>query len=226
MLDLAHELRTPLMAMRATLEAMIDGALPTDREHLCTVHASVLHLCHLVDLQYSLSRMERGDIKLDLKHFDMGEMIEELAQLFAPLAQESGLTLSHVFEEGLRVSGDPGLLRQAVSNLLSNAIRFTMPGGHILVMARKAGQLLEVVVEDSGVGIKPEDLERVFVTYWRSTDISLDASNSPLPLNEGLGIGLAIVKGVAELHGGSVSVESTPGEGARFCLRVPLDEDF
>jgi signal transduction histidine kinase len=214
-IDLAHELRTPLMAMRATLEAMIDGAIPLDDAHLLVVRTEVDRLGRLVDAQFKLSRLENRSLPLDIRSLDLSQLICELVSSFAALADDAQLGLTFDADSDVEVQGDADLLRQATAALVSNAFRYTPEGGTIAVEVRRRGARGVVSVTDTGIGIAPDDLAHVFTKFWRARG----ASNRE---QGGLGIGLAMVKEIAGLHDGTVQASSTLGEGARFVLDLPL----
>lgn len=215
--DLVHELRTPLMAMRATLEAMIDGVIPADEEHMAVVHTNIVRLSRLVNLHLELSRLENRIVPFTVQEVNLRQLANELVTSFEMLAEDSGLSLSRADIQHLYVRGDADLLRQALSNLLSNAIRYTPEGGEIKIAVKKSGSDAEILVEDTGIGIAEEDLEFVCLKLWR-------ASNNRSKEDGGFGIGLALVKEIVELHDGEINVSSTLGVGSRFSLRIPLSQ--
>ena len=214
--DLAHELRTPLMAMRAILEAMIDDVIPVDKERLEIAHSSVVRLARLVDVQLELARLESRRVPLNVQRLDLGHLIGDMVSHYKILAEDLELSMSFAATKSVFVLGDLDLLRQATANLISNAIRYTPAGGKILVTVKKRGRLAEIAIEDTGIGIAKKDLEHVFTKLWR-------ASNDRGHDDSGLGIGLTIVKEIVQMHNGIVDVESTLGVGSRFSIRIPLN---
>lgn len=211
--DVAHELRTPLMAIQATVEAMLDGVLPTDPERLTVVRDETVRLARLADSLLDLSRLERGEIALSHVPLDPAEPVIAALEAHRALAEASGLSLSESIQRGLRVIGDADRLTQATGNLLSNAIRYTPEGGTVTVgVAAEAGHAI-ISVADTGVGIHPSDQDQVFRRFWRA-----DASRE----GAGVGIGLALVKEIVDRHGGTIRLESSPGRGTRFDISLPL----
>jgi signal transduction histidine kinase len=213
--DVAHELRTPLMAMQATIEAMMDGVLPMDSARLATLNAEVVRLGRLVDVQLELSRLESGKTTLKMEPLDLSQLVEDLVVSHEMFIEEAGLAITHKIAPGVRVRGDADLLRQAISNLLSNAVRYTSAGGRISVRVSAQGSLAQIFVSDTGAGIAAEDIPHVFERFWRATT-SRDRESG------GLGVGLAMVKEIAAKHWGIVGAESELGIGSTFILSLPL----
>ena len=213
--DVAHELRTPLMAIQATVEAIQDGVFPADEEHLSTVQSETRRLGRLVEALLHLNRLENGTIVAKQERVDLTQLVEELTLAHEALIESSGLALSTDVAPGVVVNGDHDLLLQAVSNLLSNAVRYTPEGGQVEVVLSCEDGYACIAVSDTGVGIAEEDLDKVFSRFWRA-----DSARSRV--GGGLGVGLALVKEVADQHRGHVSVNSVLGEGSTFCIYVPL----
>nr|WP_314638574.1 HAMP domain-containing sensor histidine kinase [uncultured Olsenella sp.] len=220
--DVAHELRTPLMAMLATVEAMQDGVLPSDDEHFETVAEEVRRLSRLVDAMLHLSRIENGTRALKLERTDMVYLVKSMVSMQHQLFHEKGLHLrfddkTDAHECYAQVDAD--LIREAVTNLMSNAMRYTGEGGWVVVGVRRdrvKGEV-QVSVQDTGIGISKEDIPRVFSRFWRS-----DASRERV--SGGLGVGLALTKEIVEKHNGVIGVESELGKGTTFTLRLPLEQ--
>jgi signal transduction histidine kinase len=213
--DVAHELRTPLMAMQATIEAMMDGVLPMDTVRLTTLNSEVIRLGHLVDMQLKLSRLETGRTTLKIEALDLSQLVEDLIISHEMFVEDAELTISHEIEPDVMVRGDANLLRQAVSNLLSNAVRYTPSGGHISIQVRSQRGLAQIFVSDTGEGIAAEDISSVFSRFWRATTSRSRESG-------GLGIGLTLVREIITRHQGTVHVESERGIGSTFTLNLPL----
>ncbi|MDR1713242.1 MAG: HAMP domain-containing histidine kinase [Coriobacteriales bacterium] len=213
--DLAHELRTPLMAMQATIEAMIDGVLPADQTRLDTLNSEVIRLGRLVEAQLHLARLEQGKAVMHLENLDLSQLIQGLVESHEMLAEETKLKLVFSGDPAALVYGDADLLRQATNNLISNAERYTPPGGTIQVSVRRETRVARIVVADTGIGISEDDLSRVFLRFFRA-DEGRDRESG------GLGVGLAVVKEIAEQHHGWVGVESELGKGSTFTIYIPL----
>jgi signal transduction histidine kinase len=215
--NVAHELRTPLMAMQATIEAMMDGVLPVDAVRLATLDSEVIRLGRLVDVQLELSRLESGKTLLMIEDIDLSQLVRDLVIAHQMFIEDAELTLSYEITPGVTVRGDADLLRQAVSNLLSNAVRYTHAGGCINIRVCSWRNLAQVFVSDTGIGISGEDIPHVFSRFWRAAT-GRDRESG------GLGVGLALVKEIATRHRGIVNVESEPGVGSTFTLSLPLLE--
>jgi two-component system sensor histidine kinase BaeS len=213
--DVAHELRTPLQAIQATVEAMQDGVLPMDEEHLSTVRDETMRLARLADGILELTRLERGVTPMRAERLNLADPVRASVDALRVLYEARELVLSLDIAEDVRVLGDSDRLQQAVSNLLSNAARYTPEGGRVVVSLRRDDSRAVIEVADSGVGIAEEDLEFVFQRFWRASQARDRASG-------GLGIGLAVVKEIAERHGGTVGVARRAEGGSTFSIRLPL----
>ena len=213
--DVAHELRTPLMAIQSTVEAIVDGVFEPDADRLGTVNAEVLRLSRLVDALLKLSRLENRSTPMNQTVVNVGELIRPLVMSHEAFAADSGLALHYDAEDDVMVYGDSDMLRQATANLISNAVRYTPSGGDIFVTVKKGEIMASISVRDTGIGLTPEECRMVFSRFWRS-DSSRERESG------GLGVGLAVVKEIIDRHGGWVQVEGKKGEGACFTLHVPL----
>ncbi|MGI6045559.1 MAG: sensor histidine kinase [Eggerthellaceae bacterium] len=213
--DVAHELRTPLMAIQSTVEAMVDGVFEPDEEHLTTVNAEVKRLSRLVNSLLRLSRLENRSTPLKEEVVDLGELIQGIITTHAAFVADSGLSLDYTAEKDVRVLCDPDMIRQATANLISNSVRYTPEGGHILVSVKKGDIMASIAVSDTGIGLTPEEARMVFQRFWRA-----DAGRTRE--SGGLGIGLAVVKEIVSRHGGWVQVEGRKGEGSCFTIHLPL----
>ncbi len=215
--DVAHELRTPLMAVQATVEAMQDGVLPADDEHLETVASEVRRLSRLIDAMLKLSRLENGTKELKIERTDMVYLVKSLVSSQHQLFHERGLHLRFVDETPhgeLFADVDADLLREAIVNLMSNAMRYTNSDGWVKVSLRQDRSDVLISVQDTGIGIAKEDIPQTFARFWRS-DVSRER------VSGGLGVGLAITKEIVDRHNGTILVESELGRGTTFTLRIP-----
>lgn len=217
--DVAHELRTPLMAMLATVEAMQDGVLPADDEHFETVASETRRLSRLVDAMLHLSRMENGKGSLKTEPTDMIVLVRSLVGSQHQLFHERGIHLRFIDETGrdeCYAEVDADLIREAIVNLMSNALRYTPEGGWVLVKIAYDRPNVLISVQDTGIGIAKEDIPQVFSRFWRS-EASRERARG------GLGVGLAITKQIVDAHNGTIGVESELGKGTTFTLRIPYD---
>jgi signal transduction histidine kinase len=220
--DLAHELRSPLAAIQATLEGMIDGVLPTDTERLSIVNREVIRMGGMIRDQLDLTSLENGTTPIRLAEVDLSLLVGDLILIYQVLAENADLALTYHAEPDIEVRGDYQLLNRAVTNLLANAIRYTPGGGRISVRVcrdTEDSQNACIIVADSGIGIAEEHQEKIFARFWQ-----VDKGHSHENAHEsgGLGLGLAMVREIVLQHEGRIEVESTLGEGSTFTIRLPL----
>jgi two-component system, OmpR family, sensor histidine kinase BaeS len=214
--DVAHELRTPLQAVQATVEAMQDGVMPADPEHLQTVRDETVRLGRLADTILELSRLENRTIEFHMEDMDPAMPLTRAVETHRALFDSLDLALVRQIEDGGTIEGDDDRLVQAFSNLLSNAAHYTPEGGSVTVGLRLEPGWAVVWVSDTGIGVPEEDRERVFSRFWRGTE-ARERSRS------GFGIGLSVVREIVEVHGGTVSFAANePGPGTTFVVRLPL----
>ena len=213
--DVAHELRTPLMAIQSTVEAMVDGVFEADEERLETVNSEVQRLSRLVDAILKLSRLESRSTPMKKEVVNVGELIAGIVATHEAFVADSGLTLKYEMEQGVRVLGDADMIRQATANLISNAVRYTSEGGLVTVRVERGDIMASISVQDTGIGLTPDEAKMVFSRFWRA-----DAGRTRE--SGGLGIGLSVVKEIVERHNGWVQVEGRKGEGACFTIHIPL----
>jgi len=213
---MSHEIRTPLNGVLGMAQAMAaDELTEVQRERLGVVHRSGEALLAILNDVLDLSKIEAGKVDLETIEFDLGEVAQGAYSAFTALANKKGLSFGLDIAQGRgRYLGDPTRLRQILYNLISNALKFT-DEGEIRVQARHAGEALEIVVSDTGVGISPENLARLFHKFDQ-----LDSSTTRR--YGGTGLGLAICHELAQLMGGDITVASVLGEGTRFTVRLPL----
>ena len=213
--DVAHELRTPLTNLRGQIEALQDGVTSADAATLASLHEDALLLQRLVEDLQDLALAEAGQLPLHFESRDLGREVEGVVAGAAARAHSAGVSLVTAIAAGLPPARlDPARFRQILTNLLANALRHTPKGGQVEVAARHAGDRLEIVVSDTGTGIAPEHLPRIFDRFYR-TDPSRARDTG------GAGLGLAIARQLAEAHGGSLTVHSVAGRGAAFTLVLP-----
>lgn len=216
--NMSHELRTPLNAIIGFSDVMLEGVhgepSPKQREYLTDIADSGKHLLALINDILDLSKVEAGRMELRPEPFELAQAVRAVHELSAPLARQKAQHFALHFEDGLgSVEHDPVRFRQVLYNLLSNAVKFTPEGGSVSTRLRRLpDDRFEVAVADTGIGIAPEDLPRIFEEFHQ-----LDPRRQ-----EGTGLGLALVKRFVEAMGGSVFVESEVGKGSTFRVRLPL----
>jgi len=217
----SHELRTPVATLRGYLESALEHwheePPPSLRADLAIMARETEQLQRLIDDLFTLSRVEAGQLPLRLEGVDVGTVLRRCADAAAGLAWERSRVevLVEVTPDLPPAHADAARLEQIVRNLLANAVRHTPPGGLVLLGAERDGDAIVVQVSDTGEGIAPEDLPRIWERFYRGAGARDDARG-------GSGLGLALVKELTEAMGGSVAVESTPGQGSRFTVRLPL----
>lgn len=215
---MSHEIRTPLHGVLGMLDLLQNGGPPAQQgEHLQLARRSAGHLLHIVDEILDFSKIEAGKMALEATPFDFEALARDVFALFRPAAAAKGVDMTLVSENIPAVlTGDPTRLRQVLSNLVSNAVKFT-EAGHIRLQCawQQDPQVLHLVLEDSGIGIPAERLQTVFDPFMQS-------DNSVARAYGGTGLGLSISARLVRLMGGEIEVESSPGRGSRFRFSLPL----
>ena len=217
--NMSHELRTPLNAIIGFSEVLTErmfGELNEKQdEYLKDIHASGQHLISLINDILDLSKIEAGRMELELTDFDLPTALDNALMLVRERAQRRSLNLYKEIDAGVgQIQGDERKIRQVVLNLLSNAIKFTPEGGRIEVAAMSRNGLVEVSVNDTGIGIAPEDQEKVFEEFRQVGTAEKKA--------EGTGLGLTLCRKFIELHGGKIWLTSERGVGSTFAFTIPV----
>ena len=216
MADLTHELRTPLTVIQGNIEGMLDGVYPADQVHLKSILEETNQLSRLVDDLRTLALAESGTLPLLKEPTDLALLIGETAASFRTDADAAGVALI------LEIPGnppslnlDPHRIRQVLSNLLANALRYTPSGATIRINFKMSGpvdrQEAHITIQDSGTGIPPEDLPYIFDRFYKARD------------SGGMGLGLSIARKLIEAHGGTIKAESLPGQGTTMRILLPND---
>ena len=214
---LGHELRNPLAPIQTALQLMrLRGDGSAERERT-VIERQVKHLTRLVDDLLDVSRIARGKVELRRERLNMSDVVAKAIELASPLIEQRRHTLDvQVPRHGLQVDGDALRLAQVLSNLLANAAKYTEHGGSIAVVAERLAEDVVVRVRDTGIGMSPEMLPRIFDLFVQESQ-TLERSQG------GLGLGLTIVRSLVHMHGGTVSARSDgPGRGSEFVIRLPL----
>lgn len=214
--NVSHELQTPLATLAGYGEELEESAADPRRvgEIAAVIRRQSARLSALVRDLLDLSRLESEGFGAERAQVDVAALVSEVADAWAERAEAKGLALESEVEPGLEVRGDRRLLHQALSNLLENAVKYVPEGRSVRIDARRSEASVELAVSDTGEGIPREDLPRIFERFYR---VEKGRARS----GGGTGLGLAIVKHVAEVHGGTVEVESAPGGGATFRIVLP-----
>jgi signal transduction histidine kinase len=216
---ISHELRTPLSPILAWVQ-MLRGELLTPPQRmraLEVIERSARTQAQLIEDLLDLSRIAEGKMRLHVQPVSLPDVVRRAIETVSAAADAKGVRIQAVLDDGVGpVSGDPDRLQQVAWNLLSNAVKFTPRGGHVQVVVERVNSHLELAVADSGRGLPAEQLPHLFERFWQS-------DSSSTREHGGLGLGLAIVRHLVELHGGSVHAESTgPDQGSTFTVKLPL----
>jgi len=217
--SVSHELRTPLTSIRGYLELLTSGEVGELNEEqerfLSVVDRNADRLLHVVGDLLFVSQAEAGVISLEKSPFELIGLLTEAVDAALPAAEAKDLAIQLNADHVAEVDADRARLAQVFDNLISNAIKFTLPGGRIDVSAVGRGNHVHIEIADSGMGISAEDQRRLFRRFFRTSTANEQAI-------QGTGLGLAIVKAIVDGHGGRVTVESEVGSGTTFCVELPL----
>jgi signal transduction histidine kinase len=215
---IGHDLRTPLTSIRAILEALTDELVDdpaTIQRYLATAQKETRYLSRLIDDLFDMSQMEAGGLQLDYQENSLTDLISDTIESFTELAFKQGIILEGSVQKEIDpVYMDAQLIGRVLTNLTSNALRFTPSGGTVNIVAKRINKRIQVEVADNGDGIKPEDIPLVFERFYRG-------EKSRSRRTGGTGLGLAIARGIVEAHGGQIRAESTVGVGTRMIFTIP-----
>jgi signal transduction histidine kinase len=219
--DASHELKTPLTVLRAGVERVITTP-NLSQDTLATLEETlqeIKRMTELVDALLTLARADEGIAPLHREPVDLREIVEEVRETGELLAEESGVQMEVATPpEPMVVSVDATRIRQLILNLLTNAVKYTPPGGTVRMQLSAANGRVILSVADTGIGIAPGDLPHIFDRFWRADSARTRTGERP-----GAGLGLAISKWIAEAHGGRIDVVSRPGRGTTFTVTLPRD---
>ncbi len=210
--DASHELKTPLAVIGANAD-VLQGEIG-ENEYLTYIRSEVRRSADLIQNLLTLARMDQNKLVADLKDMDLGEAVLEVALPFESTAFENGKSLELQVPEGIHVNGDRAMLQQLTVILLSNALKYSDDGGRITLAVSESRKGKEIRVSNTGEGIAPKDLERIFDRFYR-----VDSSHNREV--EGFGLGLSIAKNIADAHKGKILVSSEPGEETVFRVVLP-----
>ena len=225
--NISHELRTPLASVRLLAETLED-AIDTDRDKaqmfLEKIETEVQHLTALVSELLELSRIESGLVPMVIEPVEAGQLVREVMARMLPQAQRHRVTLGTEIQDGSTlVAADSKHIARVLVNLVHNAIKFTPSGGKVTIgtLLQTGGQTQRFFVRDTGVGIRAEELPRIFERFYKA-DRARSKADFIGPGGGGSGLGLAIARHVVEAHGGRIIAESTPGQGSTFSFTLPI----
>jgi len=216
--DIAHELRTPVNNMRLEVEVALGKARSTDeyRDTLGSFLEECQRLSRIIDSMLFIARAEDPRTQIVRESVDVRREMERVAEFYEAPAVDAGIELSIACAPEMRAPLDRTLFQRAVGNLVANAIRYTPRGGRVRITAARDNGQLRIDVSDTGMGIPPDDLPRVFDRFYR-------ADRARSTANGNVGLGLAIVKSIVTLHGGTIAADSAPGRGTRMSINLPVD---
>ena len=221
--SVSHELRTPLTSIRGYVELLREGDAGelTDEQHqfVAIVERNADRLLRLVGDLLFVAQVEAGEITLEPGSTDVEELVREAVDAAQPAAAMKGIEIALDLDGLGEVHGDRARLAQVLDNLISNALKFTPPGGHVAVRTSRSADRGVIEVTDSGMGISEEDQSRLFKRFFRTASATDQAI-------QGTGLGLAIVKAIVEAHDGVITVESVEGEGTVFRVELPLAQEL
>jgi signal transduction histidine kinase len=215
--DIAHDLRTPLSVLLGYTEAFLDGKLEGTPETYKVMHAEAQHLNYLIEDLRTLSLADSGELTLSRKLVDPGVLLERTASAHRTAAKAKGITLQTSIAGDLpEIELDADRMAQVLGNLINNALQFTPEGGEIKLSAASEANDIVLCVQDNGPGIPTEDLPFIFERFYKGDKSRSDAGAS--------GLGLGIARSLVEAHGATIAVESAPGEGTTFIIRLPIEK--
>lgn len=213
--DISHELRTPLTILQTHIEAMRDGIWKPTQDKLEICEEEVLRLIRLVDELKHLTDIENHKLTVEVQQYPLSKDLTQIIEGFRYSFQEKNIQLSADIKEDVEIYGDRDKIRQVLINLISNALKFTNPGGRVYIALASDDHQIEITVEDTGIGLDEKDLPYIFERFYRS-DLSRNRKTG------GAGVGLTIAKTLAEAHGGKITVESKKDEGTKFTVVLPI----
>jgi signal transduction histidine kinase len=216
----SHELRTPLATVKEGLSLLLDGVAGKitgkQKEIISLSKQNIDRLSRLIGDMLDLSKMEAGRMKMKREFIDIAQLINKSVESFKPSADKGQICLTaHLAEDIGGIWADSDRITEVLYNLIGNAIKFTQKGGKVDVILKRRDKDIEIVVKDTGKGVKPEDKEKMFEKFSQVSfkDGKIDST----------GLGLSITKEIVELHKGSIGVESEPGKGTEFVVNLPMD---
>jgi signal transduction histidine kinase len=212
--NVAHDLRTPLTRLRGSAELALqaDSDIQT-REALADCVEESDRVLTMLNTLMDITEAEQGMMRLHRERTSVSELIDDVLEVYRLIAEEKRLEIKTDFVAPCYADVDPNRMKQALANLIDNAVKYTPEGGRISVACEQADQSIEVCVRDNGIGIPPQEQPRIWERLYRG-----DKSRG----QRGLGLGLSLVKAVVEAHGGQVTVRSAPGSGSEFTVRLPI----
>ena len=206
--NVAHELRTPLGAMRSEMEGMMDDIVPVDKKQVQSLYEETGRLKHILEGIEDLAQAEASSMSMEKQPIELRPFLNYIVERFRKLFLDKGVSIEFECADSVVINADPDKLSQVVINLFSNALKATEKGGTVRIKAGQKADGIFIEVQDTGVGIKQEDLPFIFERFYKVSE-------------GGLGLGLTIVKELVETHGGKIDVRSEQGKGSAFTVFIP-----
>jgi len=215
----SHDLQTPLASIRAIVEALADGLVEdpaTRQRYLNTARKDIQSLSLLIDDLFQMAQLDAGGIQLDIEDSSLSDLVSDTLESFSEPARSANIRLEGKVAAGIDpVCMDSRRIGRVLTNLISNALRYSDAGGSILIQVTRDSDTVRVEVADTGSGIPHEDLPMIFERFYRGEKSRSRASG-------GAGLGLAIARGIVTAHGGEIGVASQPGKGTTFHFTLPV----
>jgi len=215
----AHEIRTPLTVIQTNLDVVLsspDTKIAENMKWLDNAYTETEHMGRLISDLLLLAQVDGSEIKLDNKAFDLSALLIEISIQMEPVAQNQDLLFLWEIDPGMILKGDKWRIRQLFMILLDNSFKYTPPGGNVKITARRSRDKIEILVQDSGIGISKEDRERIFERFYR-------ADKARSRTQSGTGLGLSIAQWIIHVHRGSILLQSELGSGSCFTVILPLN---
>jgi signal transduction histidine kinase len=212
----SHDLRNPLNTISMSAGLMLEVDVPREQrvKQLSMIKRAGERMNRLIQDLLDVAKLEAGRLGIDPRPMDVAPVVNEALDMLRPIAAEQSIRLDVVAADGLpTITADAGRVLQVLSNLVGNAVKFTPAGGHVTIRVEAVAGSVRFCVTDNGAGIPPEQLPKIFGSFWQA-----DRSD-----RRGIGLGLAIAKGIVEAHGGRIWVESRVGEGTSFYFTLESD---
>ncbi len=212
--NVAHDLRTPITRLRNTAEIAISSDdLKVSHEALADCLEESAEIQRMLNTLMDISEAEVGVMRLNVSQIDLSSLIEDIVELYSYVAEEKGVILATDLQAGLIIHADAGRLKQAIANIIDNAIKYTPQKGRVEVKTWQKDEYVFVSIKDTGMGIPEDELPRIWDRLYRGKNAISE---------KGLGLGLSLVHAVIKAHGGTMEVKSRPGKGSVFTIRMPL----
>ena len=212
--NIAHDLRSPITRMRGLAEMALTGDNTNDNDPIVT--GTIIEECdrllEMINAMLDISEAESGLMKLKAEPVDIVVLLHDVSDLFQPVAENRGINMALDTPHSITVFGEPKKLQRVFSNLIDNALKYTLPGGSVHISIRETNNSIVVTIRDSGLGIAAEDLPHIFDRFFRG-----EKSRS----TQGNGLGLSLAQAFVLVHGGTITATSTPGQGSQFVVTLP-----